>query len=165
MSANDSQQLNPKQSVYPATFFSTTNLVDANKVLRNAIQKLSPEFRNEVVLRFDELAQLQVSEESMEQAFFKLLQLFVNEKPSDKKLFLHITCFHDSKAVTKTIGRGLQRYIIQFHTNISLHAAWMQEAEKNINNIATLLLPFNGSLQVNQLKNSGCVFSISLPGK
>jgi hypothetical protein len=165
MSANDSQRLNQKLSDYPATLFSPLTLVDANTVLCKVIQKLSPRFKNDVVLRCDELAQLQGSEQNIENAFSQLLQLIEEEKPLDKKLFLHITSFIDRSNDKSTIGQGLQRYIIQFHTNISLHAAWMQEAEYRINGIASLLLPFDGSLQVNQLKNSGCVFSISLPGK
>lgn len=147
-----------------AALFSPATFVDTNKVLRKAIQTLSPDLRNEVVLRCDDMAHLQGVEENIEQAFTQLLQLIAAEKATDKKLFLHITCFHDDKAPEETIDNGLQRYIVQFHTNISLSVTWLQEAESRINGIASLLLPF-GKLQVNQLKNSGCVFSISLPGK
>lgn len=165
MSANDSKRLAKKGAQNPATLFSPTTLADANLLLRNAIQNLSPEMKSEVVLRCDELVQVQGAAENIQKAFSQLLKLIVNEKPSDKKLFLHITGFHDRKGEIETIANGLQRYIIQFHTNISLHAEWMQEAERRINDIASLLLPFGGSFQVNQLKNSGCVFYISLPGK
>ena len=164
MSVHDSQRLNQKQSVPPAVCFSPAKLVDSNFLLQKAIQKLSPEVRSEVVLRCDELVQLQCSEESSEKVFSQLLQLIAKAKPVDRKLFLHITCFPESKE-GKTIAFGLKRYIIQFHTNISLHSEGTQEAEKEINTIASLLVPYGGSLQVNQLKNSGCVFSISLPGK
>jgi hypothetical protein len=164
MSVHDFTRLH-NQSEYPATFFSPAKLVDTNSFLRKAIQKLSPETRSEVVLRCDELVQLQCSEENIEKVFSQLLQLIVDAKPSDKKLFLHITCFPELKKQKETIVLGLQRYIIQFHTNVALHSPWIQEAENRINNIASLLPPFGGSLQVNQLKNSGCVFSISLPGK
>jgi hypothetical protein len=165
MSVHDSHRLNKTQSKYTAAFFSQAKLVDTNLVLRKAIQKLSPEVRNEVVLRCDELVQLQCSEENMDKAFTQLLQLIADAKPSDKKLFLHITCFQEGKKEKETIALGLRRYTIQFHTNVSLHAAEAHEVEYCINNIASLLPPFGGRLQVNQLKNSGCVFSISLPGK
>ncbi|RYZ30250.1 MAG: hypothetical protein EOO10_03455 [Chitinophagaceae bacterium] len=165
MSANDSKRLTKKGPEQPATLFSPATLSDANVILRNVIQNLSPEMKSEVVLRCDELVRVQGSAEDIETAFSQLLKLIVNEKPFDKKLFLHITCFHDKKGEIETIASGLQRYIIQFHTNVSLNAKWMQEAEGHINGIAALLLPFGGSFHVNQLKNSGCVFYISLPGK
>ena len=165
MSVHDSHRLNKTQSEYSTTFFSQVTLVDTNMILRKAIQKLSPEIRNEVVLRCDELVRLQCAEENIDLAFTQLLQLIADAKPSDKKLFLHITCFQETRKEKETIALGLQRYTIQFHTNVSLHAAGAQEVEYRINSIASLLPPFGGSLQVNQLKNSGCVFSISLPGK
>lgn len=163
MTVYDSNRLR-HQSGYPATF-SPAKLVDTNSVLRKAIQKLSPEVRSEVVLRCDELVQLQCSEENIEKVFSQLLQLITGAKPAEKKLFLHITCFKEMKKEKETIALGLKRYIIQFHTNVTLHSPWIQEAENRISTIASLLPPFGGSLQVNQLKNSGCVFSISLPGK
>ena len=163
MSVHDSKRLH-SQPAYPATF-SPAKLVDTNSFLRKAIQKLSPEMRSEVVLRCDELVQLQCSEESVEKVFFQLFQLITDAKPSGKKLFLHITCLKELTKEKETIALGLQRYVIQFHTNVSLHSPWIQEAEKRINTIASLLPPYGGSFQVNQLKNSGCVFSIALPGK
>ena len=164
MSVHNSQRLNQKQSGRPPVCFTPANLVDTNLLLKEAIQKLSPEIRGEVVLRCDELVQLQCSYDCCEKTFTFLLQLVAKAKPVDKKLFLHITCFPQSKD-NETIGLGLKRYIIQFHTNISLHAEGLPEMEKQISKIASLLVPHGGSLQVNQLKNSGCVFSISLPGK
>jgi len=165
MSVHEPHRLTKTQSEPSAAFFPQATLVDTNLVLRKAIKKLSPEIRKEVVLRCDELVRLQCAEENIEEAFTQLLQLIADAKPSDKKLFLHITCFQETKKEKETIAPGLQRYVIQFHTNVSLPVGGMQEAEFRINNIASLLPPFGGSLQVNQLKNSGCVFSISLPGK
>ena len=163
MSVHESQRRH-KQSGSPATYFSPATLVDTNVILQRAIQKLPPELRNEVVLRCDELVHLQCSEEDSENLFTQLLRFIAKGKPLEKKLFLHITCFPDG-AETAAATFGLKRFKLQFHSNSSLHTEGTQEAEKQINSLAAILVPYSGSLQVNQLKNSGCVFSISLPGK
>jgi len=143
----------------PATF------VDTNVLLQKTIQRLPSSIRSGIVLRCDELARLQISEEAMEKAFSQLLQMIIEERETGTKLFLHITCSKEKKQEQETTSDQFSRFLIQFHTNLKPHAAWMQEAESRINNIASLLTPFGGSLLVNQLKNSGCVFVISLPGK
>ena len=86
MSVHNSQRLNPKQSGRPPVCFTPANLVDTNLLLKEAIQKLSPEIRGEVVLRCDELVQLQCSYECCEKTFTYLLQLVAKAKPVDKKI-------------------------------------------------------------------------------
>ena len=147
----------------PATLHSPMTFVETNTLLKRAIQKLPVEVKNEIVLRCDELARLQGTEESIEKAFTLLLQMIADERDMGKKLFLHITCAKQKNE--EDAPAGLQRFFVQFHANLTLHASWMLQAEGRINTIASLLLPFGGSLVVNQLKNSGCVFCITLPGK
>ena len=161
--------LNPKLSRtavgQPTPVNTLANLADTNHLLQKAIQKLPTEIRSDIVLRCDELAKLQITADAMEAAFTQLLQMIVEEREPGVKLFLHITCSHENKGEQEAITNRLSRFLIQFHTNLTPHAAWMQDAESRINRIASTLLPFGGSLQVNQLKNSGCVFCIALPGK
>ncbi|HYO20889.1 MAG TPA: hypothetical protein VER36_00700 [Flavisolibacter sp.] len=145
----------------PATLHLATTFVDTNGLLKSAIQQLPAELRSEIVLRCDELALLQGSEEAIGTAFSQLLQMIIDEREAGKKLFLHITCAKQTEAMLT----GGQRFLIRFHANITLHASWMEEADRRINSIASLLLPYGGSLLVNQLKNAGCVFCITLPGK
>ncbi|HEX8316410.1 MAG TPA: hypothetical protein VF609_15510 [Flavisolibacter sp.] len=162
MAATD-PPLNRPGTEKPASHHSPLTLVETNTLLRRAIQKLPAEIRGSIVLRCDELARLQGNEEAIENAFSRLLQMIVEERQTGKQLFLHITCSQQKEE--DTIPSGLPRFFIRFHTNLSPSASWMQEAESRINNIASFLLPYGGSLLVNQLKNSGCVFCITLPGK
>jgi hypothetical protein len=162
MSAPKSR-LNPAGARSSAPLYVPATLVDTNALLQAAIRQLSPAARADIVLRCDELARLKASAAPLENAFAQLLQMIVAEREPESKLFLHITCAKDK--TVETSRDGISRFLIQFHTNLSLHATWMQETEANINHIASLLLPYGGKLTVNQLKNTGCVFIISLPGK
>ena len=139
-------------------------LVDTNVLLQKVIQQLPSSLRSEIVLRCDNLPAVQSSEESLEKVFTQLLQLIIAKKELASRLYLYITCSEDKAAAGKRLT-GLTSFRIQFHTNITPHAEWMQVEEQQINSIASLLLPFGGSFTVNQLKNSGSVFCISLPGK
>lgn len=163
MSAPD-PRLNKTRTGKPAPLHTPATFVDTNAVLQKAIQQLPAVVRNETNLRCDELARLQISEQVLHQAFTQLLQMIVEER-ADTKLYLHITCSEKKKQEQDANSPRLSRYLIQFHTNLTPHAAWMEEAENRTSRIASLLLPFGGSLLVNQLKNSGCVFIITLPGK
>lgn len=156
---------NRTQEQHTTLIQSPDALVDTNALLQKAIQQLPPEVRNGMVLRCDELPRLRVNEETIEETFMQLLQMIVAERTAGAKLYLYITCSPENKKEKEAILSGPERFFIQFHTNINPHETWMRKAEHNINSIASLLLPFGGSLLVNKLKNSGCVFCISLPGK
>jgi hypothetical protein len=151
MSAPESR-LNKARTVRPAPLHAPAIFANANALLQKAIQQLPPVVRSAMVLRCDELARLQISEEALLQAFTQLLQMIVEER-ADGKLFLHITCAKEKEPGNEQKSRMLSRFRVQFHTNLTPHAAWMKEAERRTDNIASLLLPFGGSLLVNQLRN------------
>ena len=163
MSAPDSR-LNRPGMARPSPLHTFVAFVDAGAVLQKAIQRLAPFEKSGIILRCDELARLQISEQALLQVFTQLLQMIISER-ADVKLFLHITCAKEQKPDQAAKTQVASYYLIQFHTNLTPHAAWMREAESRTNSIASLLQPFSGRLVVNQLKNSGCVFVIALPGK
>lgn len=144
-----------KRKAAPAV--NTTRFADANLVLQKAVQLLPQNFRSAIILRCDELAHLRISEETLQDVFSHILDLITEAREPETKLFLHVTCSKD-----KTAGF---RYQVQFHTNLTPMAGRLEETERRINAILALLLPFDGNLTVTQLRNSGSVFSLTLPGK
>jgi hypothetical protein len=149
----------------PALVHQAMTVVDTNLLLQKAIQQLPQTVKNAIILRCDELARLQISEEALEKAFVHLLQMITEGRETDVKLFLHITCSAERKHEREKGAASISRYKIQFHTNSCPLAGRIKEAERRMDSIASLLLPFDGSLEVNQLKHSGSVFIITLPGK
>ena len=155
----------PRNSVtkrQPASLQEATPAVNSSQLLQKAIQQLPSEVKNSIILRCDLLARLQISEEALEKVFVQLLEIITEDIKTDEKLFLHITCSVVSSAEEKST---VSRYNIQFHTNASPFASSVQQVEQKMNSIVSLLSPFHGSLEINQLKNSGSVFIICLPGK
>lgn len=141
-------------------------LVDANAVLQKVVKRFSLELRNRVILRCDELPNVQGTTESIERIFGDVLELIMEKKQAVDQLYLHInsgTAFSNAQDIS--LPKGLKRFLIQFHTNITPGKDWLQVSEQKINAIAAMLSPFGGSLSVNQFKNSGSLFCITLPGK
>jgi hypothetical protein len=88
------------------------------------------------------------------------------KKDTLTKLYLHIASIRDTVDETSSsVLRNCKQYIIQFHTSMTPCVEWMETTEQKISNLAALLAPFGGGLTVNPLKNSGCILSVSLPGK
>ena len=136
-------------SIHPA--------IDTNAILSSVVRQLPASVRNTMILRCDYLSQVRVPEKNLAAAFAGLLWLitFQNE---NKTLFLHVTA-----AEKKTSGET-ESVFVYFHTNLTSNE-WLESDNQKVNNIAALLTPFGGSISINQLKNSGCIFAISLPGK
>jgi hypothetical protein len=142
-----------------------STLVNANTILRKALHNLTPEVRSNLVLRCDELPLVKITEECLENAFTELLSLIISNRSTDTKLFLHISCIQETEPGNNTgVKDGNHRYQVQFHSNTSPYTEWLPKNQQQINSIAASLVPAGGSLVVNHLKNSGCIFCIALPG-
>ena len=154
------------QSVPPAperTVAAGRKLVNTNAVLQRTLQRLSAEERSTIALRCDELPVLEGNEEDFESVFSGLLQLILQEKKNLATLFLHIHC--TSEEIDPKAQQGLKQISIQFNTNVTPCADWLEQNDQQFNEVAGILQTYGGNLLLNQLKNSGCTFSVSLPGK
>ena len=154
------------QSVPPAPehiVASGRRLVNTNAVLQRTLQRLNAEERNTIALRCDELPVLEGSEEDFEAVFSGLLQLILQEKENVATLFLYIHC--TTEEIHSQSQQGLKQISIQFNTNITPCADWLHQSDQQFKEVAGILQKHGGNLLLNQLKNSGCIFSVSLPGK
>jgi uncharacterized protein YdiU (UPF0061 family) len=155
------------RSVSPATESKTSKktaatLINTNAVLQKALQKIIAEDRGSIILRCDELPSVRGTEDDFETVFSTLVQMILQKKNDVSKLFLHINCTAEDEQAT---AAGVKPFNIQFNTNISPSVNWLQLHQQQINEVAAILHKHTGSLVVNQVKNGGCIFSVSLLGK
>lgn len=134
---------------------------NANTILQSIIQQLEADDRKAIILRCDELPLLLGTEEEIETIFSRLLQMILQKKNSVTQLFLHINCKTDGQDSLNDFSR--KQYTIQFNTNISPCADWMQLNGRQLTGIAAIVQELNGSLVVGEAQ--GCLFSLSFPGK
>ncbi|RYZ62065.1 MAG: hypothetical protein EOO14_03365 [Chitinophagaceae bacterium] len=137
--------------------------VNINVVLTTVLQSLEPEERTKIVLRCDDLPVAMGDEAAFAQLFRGLLQMILQKKDEVPTLFLHISCAGGEK--TLPANSKAEAYTVQFNTNIIPSTEWFEKNKERLNELSALLLQNNGSLSVNQFKASGCIFSVSLPGK
>ena len=138
-------------------------LVNINEVLKNVLQSLDPEERAKIVLRCDDLPMAVGDETVFTHLFRNLLQMILQKKDEVPTLYLHISCAGGEK--TLPANSKAEAYTVQFNTNIIPSTEWFEKNKERLNELSALLLQNNGSLSVNQFKASGCIFSVSLPGK
>ncbi|WP_121356530.1 hypothetical protein [Flavisolibacter nicotianae] len=138
-------------------------LVNTNAIFKKALAQFSKDLRKGIALRCDDLPAVQGAEADFEAVFSLLLQTILQRRANVSRLFLHVHC--TSEDIDTDNAAGLKQFSIQFNTNISPCADWLQQNEQQLTNVAAILLRNGGRLLVNQLKTTGCIFSVSLPGK
>lgn len=145
--------------------FSSTEVheVNTNFVLQSVLQQLRPEVKNKIILRCDELPLVQGNKNEYTTVFTLLLHMLVAKQEEVSKLYLHIHCTRDSFSEFTTASPAL--YCIRFYTNLIPSADWMKNHREQIDEANLLLQKQKGSLTVNAGNNTGCLFSVSLPGK
>ncbi|MDQ6609630.1 MAG: hypothetical protein M3Y85_07400 [Bacteroidota bacterium] len=145
---------------------SSTGFCNTNLVLQKAVFNLDAGLKNSLFLRCDELPFVQCEEGIIKKTITQVLQLIADKKDGQTKLYLHVNAIAEpEEQSTNSKQKNLTRYKLRFHTNITLTKEWLKMAEQKLTNINALLLPYDGNLSVTQLKNSGCIFTMSVPGK
>lgn len=141
-----------------------TNLHD---ILRQALQqRLRYEKKNsDIIIRCDALPVVE-TDTRIVGVFDDIVQMIVSHPPNGPRLFLYVNCEEEN---TGTAGSDLvkrnRRYKVNFHTNISTDEAWKKAHEKAIAGCKAVLAQYGAGFTVNDIKSTGCLFSISLLGK
>jgi hypothetical protein len=138
-----------------------------NEVLQESLRKAQLQVdRVKLIVRCETLPVVNAEHGEMVKLFDELLGMILNHPPDAARLFLYIHCEEDnSDIIDMTLEEGLVRYCIKFHTNISTHDNWRLVNSKGLINCRQILSRHNGNLAVNDIGNTGCLFSVLLPGK
>lgn len=144
-----------------------TGLVSLNEVLKESLKKAQAQIDNvQLIVRCETLPQIKTDVAEMVKLFDDLLGMILNYPPKATRLFLYIDCEEDnSDIIDMTLEEGHKRYLIKFHTNITTHESWKLVNSQALINCRQILSRLNGNLAVNNISNTGCLFSVSLPGK
>ena len=134
---------------------ANSTVVDTNTVLQSALQLLPAKSRSQMNLRCEELPPIGGNLETLERLFRQLLQLITTEKEGNEtKLYLHIKNAPSPEA---------SFVLIQFHTNWPAGQNWPNKDQEK--NLSEMVSSMGGNLTVNQLKNTGSIYALLLPGK
>jgi light-regulated signal transduction histidine kinase (bacteriophytochrome) len=152
---------NTLQKKYPE------DLLDLNMVLKECLKKAQAGVDDlQLIIRCESLPRIRAVYDEMVKLFENLLGTILNHAPETSRLFLYVDCEEDSNdVIDMTLEEGFKRYTIKFHTNVTTNDSWKLVNSQALINCRQILSNHNGNLAVNEISKTGCLFSVSLPGK
>jgi light-regulated signal transduction histidine kinase (bacteriophytochrome) len=139
--------------------------LDLNKLVSEALQQLQASIqRSNVIVRCEQLPVTEGNEAALLRLFHDLIQLIIQHPPVGSKLFLYIDCAtsQGDDLIQTTDNRF---YTIKFHTNIATSDEWRVSHQDVLSKCQQVLTEHHGEFAFRTTNSSGCLFSITLPGK
>lgn len=154
------------ESTFPTQEYERKNIqhfspLSLNEIFRESMKKAQAKAENlQVIVRCENLPQVYGCHNDMLQLFDNLLSMILHHSPNNSRLFLYVDCEEKYDSENKE-----KRYMIKFNTNIDTHENWKVINSQALVNCKQILAAHNGSLVVNNISSTGCLFIVSLPGK
>jgi hypothetical protein len=142
-------------------------LLSLNEILQESLKKAQAQVdKAQLIVRCESLPMIKADHADIVKLFDDLISMILNQPPNTTRLFLYVDCEEDrSDIIDMTLGESTKRYVIKFHTNITTHEHWKLVNRQALVNCRQTLSRHNGNLVVNDVSSTGCLFSVSLPGK
>lgn len=165
MSILDSTFPNRNYNTLPKKF--SENLLDLNTVLKESLKKAQAEVDHlQLIVRCESLPHVRADRDGMVRLFDNLLGMILTHPPQTSRLFLYVDCEEETDdVIDMNLEEGFKRYIIKFHTNVTTHDNWKLVNSQTLINCRQKLSEYNATLAANEISKTGCLFSLSLPGK
>ncbi len=138
--------------------------VNLTEVLQQAFQQLRRREGFDMIARFEKLPAIQADKEAMVAVFSDLMQTIMSHPPSGSRLFLYVAG-EDKGLLQEEEPHKAKAYKINFYTNIFTDDAWKTTCHDTLAECRAVLARYNAGFVVNEIKSTGCLFSISLFGK
>jgi hypothetical protein len=140
--------------------------INLNEVMQQELLRAQgQDSRSRMIVRCENLPVVEGAPAVVSGLLRGLVSLITAHPPLSSRLFLYIDCEEENKEVEAALTQGYKRYRIDFHTNALTGEKWHMANQEKLEAYKKMALAFNGTLEVNQIGNTGCLFSISLVGK
>lgn len=160
MSVTDSAVPNRE---YDLSSVNAASMLSLNELFKESMKKVqSRTGQANVIFRCEQLPLIQGDREGLIRVFDALTNAIMSALPADSKLFLYVDCAEDR---SDEEGQEGKRYQIRFHTNITTSDQWRALNQSSFALCQRILSDHNATFVVNNINNTGCLFSITVPGK
>jgi hypothetical protein len=133
-----------------------------NDVFRESLKKARSERAVDVIIRCDSLPFIPGTKKYFSELFDALIGLIFDMSDAASKAFLYVGCEEES-GTTGLQNRIYRNYNIRFHTNFSTGDEWRRKNAAQLSRCNEIISNYGGSFIVNTIKNTGCLFLITLP--
>lgn len=149
------------------SYIAAKDLISLNDVFKESMKKLQAEVdKLNLVVRCDSLPSIEANKKQMELLFDTLISLLSGNPPQGSRLFLYVDCNEEKNEVMDlSLKQDSKNYMIRFHTNIPSDMQWKEKNAEALSRCSQILSACNGTFAVNNVAHTGCLFSLTLPGK
>jgi hypothetical protein len=140
---------------------------DVNEIVQTICGTHIVEGKN-FILRSEKLPHVKGEKATFHHLFGEVISMIINHPPPKSKLFLYITCketIPDAEVIDMQLANDVKLFQIDFHTNITSDEHWTDLYKAKLAECSVLLRQHGSSFSFFPICNTGCLFSISLPGK
>jgi hypothetical protein len=156
----------PHENIDTLKSVPASSLFSLNRVFRESMLKKQSEASGlQLIVRCGSLPEINGNYEEISKLFDYLLDMIVQHPFVSSKLFLFVDCVEqDADVIDMSLADDFKRFTIRFHTTIATYENWKLVNSQLIIHCRQILSNYKGTLQINDT-GTGCLFSISLPGK
>jgi hypothetical protein len=146
--------------------FILNERIDLGEIVQQSLQKFTLEKKSNIITRCETLPLVETNRGLITGAIESIIHMISSHSPEGSRLFLYIDCDEENSGkVDPELLNGFKRFRIRFHTNIDTTGSWRILHQKTIEDCKVALAQCNAGFAVNEIKSTGCLFSISLLGK
>ena len=138
---------------------STVNL---NDIFRESLKKVRADCSDDVIIRCDSLPLIQGVAIDFSELFNNLIGFVFEMSDCASRIFLYVG-FEEETGTTGLQNKIYRNYNIRFHTNFSTGDEWQEKNAAPLSRCQEIISNYGGSFIVNTIKNTGCLFLITLP--
>lgn len=142
--------------------------IDLNEALHSALQKQTADKNVLSILRSDKLPLVCGHRENIVRMLDAISFMIINHPPLNSKLFLYVKCEQEPpehEVLNLRLTPGERLYQLFFHTNITTDENWKLIYQEQLATCAVIAEENRGSFNFHTISNTGCLFSLILPGK
>lgn len=157
MSVTESTQNN---SALDAVNYIPLDFLSLNDLFNERFRKAQTRLEQlNLIVRCESLPRITGNREEITLLIDTLLSMILQQPPVGSKLFLYVDCEEMRN------GKEAGRYLIKFHTNLTTNDVWKEVNREELALCERIVARHDGTFSVNNISNTGCLFSLFLPGK
>ena len=146
--------------------WQTEEITDLNEIFRNVLDKYILE--RGIIFRLDRLPLVNGNQEYVTCLFDTLMSMVFSHPPGNSKLFLYVKCFPetvDSDVMDLRVKADSTLFKIEIYSNITTDKNWEILYQDKLAECSLQATNMSGSFSFSPITNTGCLFSLTLPGK
>ena len=152
---------------YDIKKFYPLTMLSLNEMFRESMHRINAERPSlKIITRCENLPNIKGNKEDVLVLFEELIRIIITDNTAPSKLYLFIDC-EEIKVENQSqhLSEGFNTYTIKFRTNISPSNNWEAENKMALSKCREIVSAHNAIFFVNSSNQTGCIFSITLPGK